>query len=86
MSGVRDLEGRHALVCGASAGIGRAAALALAARGAAVSVLARSRVRLAALLPELRSAGAPRAASVAADLEDLEALRAAAEALVRDHG
>lgn len=36
-----DLAGRNALVCGGSQGIGLAAACALAARGAAVTVLAR---------------------------------------------
>ncbi len=65
-----DLSGRHALVCGASAGIGRAAALALAELGAAVTVLARRRARLEALLPELRAAGAPAAHALVADLED----------------
>ncbi|HEX5756205.1 MAG TPA: short-chain dehydrogenase, partial [Arenimonas sp.] len=35
------LTGRHALVCGASAGIGRAAATALAAMGCDVTLLAR---------------------------------------------
>ena len=34
------LVGRHALVCGASAGIGRACAVALAAHGARVTALA----------------------------------------------
>ena len=40
-----DLSGKHALVCGASQGIGRAAAIALAELGADVTVLARSRDR-----------------------------------------
>ena len=36
-----DLGGRHALVCGGSVGIGRAAAIELAALGANVTLLAR---------------------------------------------
>lgn len=50
-----DLQGRHALVCGASQGIGRAAAMALAARGADVTLLARNRAAL-----ELAAAELPR--------------------------
>ncbi len=76
-----ELHGRHALVCGASAGIGRAAALALARRGAAVTALARSAAPLEALLDELRAAGAPRAETLVADLDARPALAAALDAL-----
>ena len=37
-----DLSGRHALVCGASQGIGRASAIELAELGATVTLLSRS--------------------------------------------
>lgn len=78
------LAGRAALVCGASQGIGRATALALAARGADVTVLARRAERLEALLPELREAGAPYAEALPADLDDLGGLsKRLAERLAR---
>ena len=71
------LDGYHALVCGASAGIGQAGALALAAAGAEVTALARSAPKLDALLPHLLAAGAPRAHALVADLDDRPALAAA---------
>lgn len=77
---------RHALVCGASSGIGRGAALALAARGADVTVLARSRDKLSALVPELERAGAAGARYVVADHHDRPGLAAAVETLVAEHG
>ena len=72
----RELEGKRALVTGASAGIGRGAALELAARGCAVTVLARSASKLDGLVPDLRTAGAPEAWALAGDLEDRDALSA----------
>ena len=45
-----SLVGKHALVCGASEGIGRATAMALAEMGASVTVLARRQEKLDELL------------------------------------
>ncbi len=52
-----DWQGRVALVSGASSGIGAAAAEALAAKGCAVTLLARRRDRLEAVADRLRLAG-----------------------------
>ena len=82
----QELQGRAALVCGASKGIGRASALALAERGAAVTVLARNGEALEALLPELRAAGASAARALVADLEDQAALAASVDALLEAEG
>ncbi len=79
-----SLSGRHALVCGASAGIGRAAALSLGALGARVTALARRGERLELLLRELRRRGAPEPAALIADLDDREALRRSVAALVAE--
>jgi len=81
MSTSETLSGRHALVCGASAGIGRAAALALAAGGARLTLLARRVDRLNALIPELLAAGAESATALQADLDDRAALSATLDAL-----
>lgn len=74
----RDLEGKVALVTGATSGIGRAAAVQLAAQGAAVIVHGRDSARGAAVVKEIENAGGS-ARFVGADLgEPAEALRLAA--------
>jgi len=70
-------------VAGASRGIGRATALALAGAGATVWTVARDRAALAALAAEARP-GAVR--PLALDLTDPDAARRAAEAAGRDAG
>jgi NAD(P)-dependent dehydrogenase (short-subunit alcohol dehydrogenase family) len=52
-----DLKGKTALVTGSTSGIGRATALALAARGAHVLVVGRSKDRAAVLIAEIERGG-----------------------------
>jgi NAD(P)-dependent dehydrogenase (short-subunit alcohol dehydrogenase family) len=77
---VRDLEGKVALVTGATSGIGKAAAIQLAAQGATVIVHGRDADRGAAVVAEIENGGGS-ARFVGADLgEPAEALRLAREA------
>ena len=77
-----DLGGRHALVCGASHGIGRASAIELASLGADVTVLARSANALEALVAELpRGNEAQEHGFIAVDMTDHASLRAQVEAV-----
>lgn len=69
----RPLEGRVAIVTGASRGIGAAAARAYADAGAAVAVGARDADRLEALAREIEATGG-RAIAVATDVTDIDAV------------
>ncbi|MCB8820970.1 SDR family NAD(P)-dependent oxidoreductase [Microvirga rosea] len=69
----KPLANRVAVVTGASRGIGRAAALALAEAGAHVIALARTQGALESLDDEIRQKGSS-ATLVPVDLKDLEAL------------
>ena len=70
------LDGRRALVTGASRGIGLAAAVAVAEAGAEVTCTARSESDLEALVTALREAG-HRAEVASFDVSDTAAVRAA---------
>ena len=71
-----NLSGKHALVCGASEGIGRAAAWALADLGADVTVLARRESVLVELVAALaRTHSAQTHACIVADMSDAATLK-----------
>lgn len=70
-----SLKGRVALVTGASQGIGRATALALAQAGARVAAAARNTGNLDAVVAEIAAAGGE-AIAVAMDVADAEQVKA----------
>ncbi len=79
------LTGRVALVTGASQGIGRACALALAAEGATVALGARNTAKLAEVKAEIEAAGG-RAEVFALDIASEESIRSCAKAVLETMG
>ena len=75
------LEGRVALITGASQGIGRAIALELAGAGATVVLAARNGEKLAGVKAEIEAAGG-RAESLVLDVSSEESIRAVAKQAV----
>jgi short-subunit dehydrogenase len=81
----REIRGSRAIVTGASSGIGREIALALAAEGADVVLVARRRERLEELAAEIKTGGA-RAEVVAGDLSEPSIRAEAVETAVSRFG
>lgn len=80
-----SLEGRVALVTGASQGIGKAIALELAKAGATVALAARNEAKLAEVKAEIEAAGG-KAESFALDVNNEEAIKATAKDIVAKLG
>jgi 3-oxoacyl-[acyl-carrier protein] reductase len=75
-----DLTGKRALVCGSTAGIGKAVALQLAQCGASVTLVARNAEKLQATLAELDASAGQRHGYLVADFAQPDVLRAALDA------
>jgi NAD(P)-dependent dehydrogenase (short-subunit alcohol dehydrogenase family) len=82
---VKELSGRTALVTGASSGLGRAAAIRLAAADARVALLARSAADLTGV-QEIIASGGGTALALPADLADPAAIDVAVQPAVREFG
>ena len=80
-----DLQGRIALVTGASQGIGRACALELARAGATLAVTDINEVKLADVAAEIEGAGG-QAAAFRLDVSSEESIKAGAKAVLERFG
>jgi 3-oxoacyl-[acyl-carrier protein] reductase len=79
------LQGRIALVTGASQGIGRACALELAKAGATVALAARNEAKLADVAAEIAAAGG-QATAFSLDIASEESIKTGAKAILERYG
>jgi 3-oxoacyl-[acyl-carrier protein] reductase len=77
------IRGRRAIVCGASAGLGKACALALAREGVEITLVARRQERLEAAAREIAAAAGVAVTPVAADITTPAGRTAALDACPR---
>ncbi len=80
-----SLDGRVAMVTGASQGIGRACAVALAKAGAQVALAARNSAKLAEVAAEIEGAGG-KAVPFEMDLASEDSIKAVTKAVVAHYG
>ncbi len=81
----RDLAGKYVVITGASSGIGRAAAGAVAAKGAVVLLLARRADELNAAVAEITAAGG-QAYAYQCDVTDSESVDHTVKTILDTHG
>jgi len=81
-----SLEGRNAIVCGSTQGIGRACAIEFARLGAAVTLMARNADGLAKVLAELPRDHKQTHRTIEADFGDWKAVQQKAASHVAAHG
>jgi len=82
---MENLQGKTAFVSGASQGIGRACALALARMGARIALAARNEAKLEGVAAEIEAAGG-QARSFLMDVSDEASIQAAAKASIAHFG
>ena len=80
-----DLHGRVAVVTGASAGLGRQFALALARQGADMAILARREWKLNEVAEEIRALGV-KCLVCPGDVTKLDTIKAAVKAVIDEYG
>jgi 3-oxoacyl-[acyl-carrier protein] reductase len=85
LGALMNLEGRVALVTGASQGIGHATALALAKHGAKLALAARNRHKLDELAQQITTSGG-QAAAFAIDVADEEQIKSGIKAAIAQFG
>lgn len=81
----QNLPGRHVIITGASSGIGRAAALAVAGKGATVILLARRSDELAAVVDEITARGGA-AHAYPCDITESDSVDRTIEKILAEHG
>lgn len=74
-----DLNGRHIVITGPTAGIGRSSALSLASDGARLTLLCRNREKGEALAAEIATGGCTEPDIILMDMASLDSVRAAAD-------
>ncbi|MCH1461716.1 MAG: SDR family oxidoreductase [Candidatus Poseidonia sp.] len=80
------LSGKHALVCGASKGIGASTAKMMAKAGANVTLCARNETVLSEVLAQLQTLGTGDHSLLVLDLENTQSIPVAAQKLLNDRG
>lgn len=81
-----QIKGQTIIVTGASEGLGRSIALALAKSGANVALVARNQTQLAQVLAEVIKLGGKNSKSYVCDVQKLDQIQTTAQQIIQDFG